>query len=72
MEQWGSEIRTSLNIEWAKEVGLQMDLISNGIWNLEAQPFESWQIAAILSKNIWNLDKNFRILNGRDYSYSLS
>ena len=41
-----------------KEFGLQMVWISNGIWNPEAQPFEIQKMAAILSKTIWNLDKN--------------
>ena len=36
--QWGSEVWI---LNGQKEVGLQMVWISNGIWNLEAQPFEN-------------------------------
>ena len=37
--QWGSENPTRLDFKSSKEVGLQMVWISNGIWNLKAQPF---------------------------------
>ena len=60
--QWGSEIRTSLDFEWLKRGWVAMVRILNGIWNLEAQP--SRQIAALLSKTIWNLDKHAQVLNG--------
>ena len=51
-----------------KEIVLQVVRILKGIWNLEAQPFESRQMAAILSITSWNQDINVQILNGWDYS----
>ena len=46
-----------------KEIALQKVWILNGIWNPEAQPLKSGQLAAVLSKTIWNQDKNLPILN---------
>ena len=46
--QWGSEIRTSLDLEWSKEVGLQIVRISNGI--RKPNHLISGQMAAILSQ----------------------
>ena len=42
-----------------KEVGFWM---GSEIW--KPNPLKSGQMAAIMSKTFWNLDKNVRILNG--------
>ena len=43
-----------------------MVLILHGIWNPESQPFEIQINERILSKTIWNPDKNLQILKGKD------
>ena len=65
--QWVSEIRIS-------PVCLQMVQISNGIWNLEAQPFDIWTNGSHFVKNIWNLDfdwSGFGMIGTRGLHYQM-
>ena len=61
--QWRSEIQTSLNFKWWKQVGLQMVRISNGIWNREAQPLEIRTNGCHFVKNYLKSGKSL-VLNG--------
>ena len=67
---WGFEIRTSFNFEWSKRGwfadGLDLE------WDLKSRKpnhFKLRQMAAILSKNILNPDKNVKILNGSVFKW---
>ena len=71
--QWGSDIHpVGLDFEWLKRGWFANGSDLNEIWNLGAQPLKSRLVAAVWSKTVWNPDINFRILNGRDHSYTYS
>ena len=70
--QWRSEIRTSLDFVWSKRGWVEIGLDLHGIWNPEAQHLKSRQMVNILSKTIWNPDKNVPFSNGWGWDYSYS
>ena len=60
--QWGTEI-----FEWSKRGWVANDLdFLMGFEIRKPDHLKSWHMAAILSKTIWNPNKNFWILNGWD------
>ena len=61
---WISNIEKRLCCKWSKF------WMGSAIW--KPNHLKSGQMAFVFSKTIWNLDKNVRFSNGRDYSQSLS